>query len=75
VLKIDARCLDGCGLYHLHVFALHCSMYTNSYVNLQQTAPEIIIIIIIFIQEIVHEVQMIYIYSKTRHMNLKKILK
>ena len=50
-------------------------MYTNSYVNLQQTAPEIIIIIIIFIQEIVHEVQMIYIYSKTRHMNLKKILK
>ena len=31
--------------------------------------------IIIIIQEIVHEVHIIYIYSKTRHMNIKKILK
>ena len=34
-----------------------------------------IIIIIIIIQEIVHKVHIIYIYSKTRHMNIKRILK
>ena len=34
--------------------------------------PIIIIIIIIIIQEIVHEVHIIYIYSKTRHMNIKR---
>ena len=33
------------------------------------------VIVIIIIQEIVHEVHIIYIYSKTRHVNIRKYIK
>jgi len=56
----------------LHIFGLPYSCLVALY---RPIMCLVIIIIIIIIQDIVlHEVHIIYIYSKTRHMNIKKIL-